>query len=100
MAARTGEMLQTKFFYVASILAVSLGFVSLMWRFRGETWILVVFGLVWVVVVTAFAWEIVTRAERLDSIVRSRTDALEESNRHLSNLLQQLSAFQSTVTAS
>ena len=95
MAARSGEMLQTKFFYVASILAVSLGFVSLMWRFRGQTWILVVFGLVWVVVVTAFAWEIVTRAERLDSIVRSRTDALEESNRHLSNLLQQLSAFQS-----
>lgn len=93
MAGRTNSVLQTKFFYAGSIFAVSFGLVSLMWRFKTVNWILVAFGLAWVVVVTAFAWEIVTRAEKLDATVRSRTDALEESNRNLSALLEQLNAF-------
>ncbi|MCK4376369.1 MAG: GAF domain-containing protein, partial [Candidatus Brocadiae bacterium] len=93
MAGRTNSVLQTKFFYAGSIFAVSFGLVSLMWRFKTVNWILVAFGLAWVVVVTAFAWEIVTRAEKLDATVRSRTDALEESNQNLSALLEQLNAF-------
>jgi signal transduction histidine kinase len=64
-----------------------------MWRYRGVHWNLVAFGLAWVVVMTAFAYEIVTRAEQLNRIVRSRTDALEETNRNLSTLLEQLNAF-------
>ncbi|MHC4789401.1 MAG: hypothetical protein ACYS8K_09410, partial [Planctomycetota bacterium] len=93
MAPRTDSVLQTKFFYVGSIFAVSFGLISLMWRFKTVNWILVAFGLAWVVVVTAFAWEIVTRAERLDATVKARTEALKESNRNLSALLEQLSAF-------
>lgn len=93
MARRAENVLQTKFFYVGSIFAVSFGLVSLMWRFRRVNWIITGFGLAWVLLVTAFAYEIVTRAERLDAIVKARTDALEESNRHLSALLAQLSAF-------
>jgi signal transduction histidine kinase len=93
MARKGDSVLQTRFFYVGSIFAVSFGLVSLMWRFRAVNWILIGFGLAWVVVVTAFAYEVVTRAERLDAIVKARTDALEDSNRHLSALLAQLSAF-------
>jgi len=93
MRRKAGSMLQTRFFYVGSIFAVSFGIVSLMWRFKTVNWILVAFGLAWVVLVTAFAWEIVTRAERLDAVVKARTDALEESNRNLAALLEQLNAF-------
>jgi signal transduction histidine kinase len=84
---------QSRFFYVGIIFAVNFGIVGLMWRFRGVNWILIIFSLAWVLLVTAFAWEIITRAERLDRIVRSRTDALEETNRHLTSVLDQLRAF-------
>ncbi len=93
MSAEGRSVLQTKFFYVASMFAVSLGTFSLMWRFRHVDWTLTIFGLAWVLVVTAFAWEIATRAESLDELVRARTDALEESNRHLSAMWEQLNAF-------
>ncbi len=94
MADRPETVLQTKFFYAGSIFTVSLGLVTLMWRFKTVNWILVVFGLAWIVVVTAFAWDIVTRAERLESLVGTRTNALEETNRNLNALLNRLSAFQ------
>jgi len=93
MTAEGRSVLQTKFFYVASMFAISLGTFSLMWHFRSVTWTLTLFGLAWVLVVTAFAWEIATRAETLDELVRARTDALEESNRHLSAMWEQLNAF-------
>ncbi len=84
---------QSRFFYVGIIFAVSFGIVGLMWHFRGVNWILVVFSLAWVLLVTGFAWEIITRAERLDRIVRSRTDALADANLHLTSVLDQLRAF-------
>jgi signal transduction histidine kinase len=90
---RRTSVLQTRFFYVSSIFAVSLGTAFLMWRFQSVRWVTAAFGLAWVVLVTAFAWEVVTRAETLDELVRSRTDALEESNRNLAALLEQLNAF-------
>ena len=93
MTAEGRSVLQTKFFYVASMFAISLGTFSLMWHFRSVTWTLTLFGLAWVLVVTAFAWEIATRAETLDELVRARTDALEESNRHLGAMWEQLNAF-------
>ena len=91
MTARK-NILQTKFFYVASIFAVSFGVVSFLWRFR-IPWLLIPFSIVWVFVVTAFAWELVTRAEKLDGMVRSRTEALEQSNLNLSTLIRDISVF-------
>jgi len=93
MPSQRRSILQTRFFYVASIFAVSLGVVSFMWHFKGVNWILFLFALAWVVIVTAFAYEIATRAEVLDTLVRARTDALERTNRSLSVLLEQLNAF-------
>ncbi|MCK4283771.1 MAG: GAF domain-containing protein [Candidatus Brocadiae bacterium] len=93
MSLHSRGIFQAKFVYVVSVLVVSLGVVSLMWRFKDVDWILTVYGLALVLVVTAFAWEIATRAERLDEIVKARTDALAESNRYLSALLEQLNAF-------
>jgi len=93
MAREKKSILQTKFFYVGSIFAVSFGTVSFLWRYKSVNWLLIAFGIAWVFVVTAFAWEIVTRAERLDELVKSRTHALNLSNTHLSALLEQISAF-------
>lgn len=93
MGSQARSIFQTKLLYVASVFVASLGVVSLMWRFRGINWILVVFGVALVVVVTSFAWEIATRTEKLDQLVRARTDALAETNRRLSALLEQLNAF-------
>jgi len=91
--ARSTSVLQTRFFYVATVFGVSFGVVSLMWHLKGTNWTLGVFSFGWVLLLSAFAYEIVTRAERLDRIVHARTDALEETNRNLSRLLDQLSAF-------
>lgn len=93
MTGKPGRVLQSRLFYVGSIFAVSFGLVCLMWRFRTVNWIITAFGLAWVVIVTAFAWEIVTRAERLQALVRSRTYALERSNKDLAVLLEQLNVF-------
>ena len=92
MARKGRTALQSRFFYVGSIFAVSFALVCFMYRFKTVNWILIVFGLAWVALVTAFAYEIVTRAQRLDAVVKVRTDALEESNRHLTALLDQLNA--------
>ena len=93
MPRRNKSILQTKFFYVASIFAVSFGTVSFLWRYKTVNWLLIAFGIVWVFVVTAFAWEVVTRAERLDGLVKSRTEALNLINDHLSALIEQISIF-------
>lgn len=87
------NILQTKFFYVASIFAVSFGTVSFLWRYKSVNWVVILFGVVWVFVVTAFAWEVVTRAEKLDRKVQSRTRALKETNAHLSTLIDQITIF-------
>ena len=92
-APREPHILQTKFFYVASIFAVSFGTVSFLWRYKSVNWVIIMFGLLWVAVVTAFAWEIVTRAERLDEKVKARTRALKESNTHLTTLIDQITIF-------
>ncbi len=91
--ARQSNILQTRFFYVATVGVVCFGLILLMWRLRGMSPMLMLFGFGWAIVMTAFAYEIVTRAERLNRIVHSRTNALEETNRNLSALLDQLSAF-------
>ncbi|NLW50049.1 MAG: HAMP domain-containing histidine kinase [Candidatus Brocadiaceae bacterium] len=85
--------LQTRFFYVGSIFAISLGLACLMWRFRDVNLILIAFGLTWAVLVTALTWEVVTRAARLQAMVRSRTYALERSNGDWAALLDQWKAF-------
>ena len=87
------NILETRFFYVATIFAVSFGTVSFLWRYKSVNWVIILFGLVWVAVVTAFAWEIVTRAERLDEKVKKRTRALKESNAHLTTLIDQITIF-------
>ncbi|MGD2173960.1 MAG: hypothetical protein PVJ27_01045, partial [Candidatus Brocadiaceae bacterium] len=93
MSQNSETGLQSKFFYAGILFAVNFGIVGLIWRFRGVNWILLVFSIGWVLLVTAFAWEIVTRAERLDQIVQARTNALEETNRHLTAVLGRLRAF-------
>ena len=90
---RGPKILQTRFFYVATIFAVSFGIVSFLWRYKSVNWVVIVFGLLWVGVMTAFAWEIVTRAEKLDEKVKDRTRALKESNTHLTTLIDQITIF-------
>lgn len=95
MAAEKKSILQTRFFYVVTIFAVSFGTVSFLWRYKevGLGWLLIAFGIVWAFVVTAFAWELATRAQTLDARVKARTQELLESNQHLSTLIEQISVF-------
>jgi len=93
MRRRRKHMLQTKFFYVASVFACSFGVVSFLWRYSEVHWLFVAFGLGWVAVVTAFAWEIVGRAQRLDAQVKNRTRELEQANRDLASIMEQISVF-------
>ncbi len=93
MSSTSESKLRSRFFYAGILFAVNVGILGLIWRFREANWILLAFSLWWILLVSAFAWEIVTRAERLDRTVRSRTDALRRTNRHLSSLLGRLRAF-------
>jgi signal transduction histidine kinase len=98
------NVLQTKFFYVLSIFAVSLGTVSLLWQYgRTVDWILIIFGITWVGVVTTFAWEMASRTERLDLMVRERTEELEARNEELARMnrqLRELDEFKSSLISS
>jgi len=95
---KSKSILQTKFFYVASIFAVSFGTVSFLWRYKSVSWVLIAFGIVWVGVVTAFAWQMVTRAETLDELVKSRTKELAEANAELRKLDRMKNWFISVVS--
>jgi signal transduction histidine kinase len=93
MATPGGSSFRARPVHILAIFAICFGSVSLLVYMRNYGWVVWVFGLAWVVVVGAFAWEMVTRAGRLDSIVQSRTDALEATNRQLTTLLEQLHSF-------
>ena len=93
MSTEAETWFEGRFFRAACLLAAGCGLLALVWLFRGAAWSLLLFSGAWVLVVTAFAWEILTRAERLNRIVHSRTDLLEEHNRYLDGLLEQSNVF-------
>ena len=93
MSARASATLPPKRIYILVVFAIAVGSAVLMWTYRLYSGIALVFALSWVGLLTGFTWLMVTRAGRLDSIVHSRTDALEAKNRQLTTLLEQISAF-------
>jgi signal transduction histidine kinase len=93
MKAPEPDRAPSRSLYLGVLLAVNVAIVGLMWRFREVSWILVPFSVMWVLLVTAFAWELITRADHLDRIVGSRTGVLEDTNRLLTQVLEQLRAF-------
>ena len=102
MASRRRTVLQTKFFYAASVFACTFGVVSFLWHHAIVNWFFVAFGLIWVGIVTLFAWDVMTRTENLDREVRARTKELQDHARRLAETnreLKELDAMKSEFVA-